>query len=720
MSPGGARRPPVPPGRWPRDEARARRPLLGAAGACAACALIYELALVALGGVLVGSSVTQTSLVVSLFVFALGLGALAAKPLLSRPLGAFVVIETGVAVAGGFSVLVCCAAFAYAGDLHAGGGADVARSQDALVGAELPLLMELLQRVRRQAAARAVADLTAADYIGARWSAGWPFPFALLPLLGQLRGALAAGLLNLVCAAVIVLVVFRGDLSRRRRTGAIAVLTLGAVVGRGRPRLRGPVRGLGPPAALRRPRSWSASARLPGDRHHRERDLLGHPGRAAVPQRRPAAVEPRRVPATTRRSSTSAIGAAAAGAGPGTPARGPRRVLVLGGGDGMAVREILRHPGVERVQLVDLDPAMTRLARHDPRLRRLNHEALDDRRVTVTNADAFTWIRKLDAGADARSWDVIVLDFPDPDDQGLARLHSAELYGTVRTRALAPGGVMVCAVGLAVLRARRVLVGRSHARAGRLARASLPTSTCRPSATGASGWRPRPRSAWSPAADPRRRAPRTALPDPRRAAGGGHLRLPDRDVRDVRPTTLDPARDPRLHAKGGWAEHTAVRAGRWVRRRATGARWRPAVGVVARREGGGAIGLHWRPRTGLGGRGRRRDGTRPVPNRLVVAGRGARSDHWRPESAGDRRAWRDRTTGVPNRLVIARAWQRSDHWRPELALVISGRGAIGPLASRIGWWSRGAARSDDRRRSGVGFPLRSRGWRHLTSLGGQR
>ncbi|WP_349239891.1 polyamine aminopropyltransferase [Patulibacter sp. SYSU D01012] len=424
-----------------------RRPLrallLLAAGACAACALVYELALVALGGVLVGASVTQTSLVVSLFVFALGLGALAAKPLLGRPLPAFVAVETGVAVVGGFCVLACYAAFAYAG-VYTPAVVVVSLLCGGLVGAELPLLMELLQRIRRQAAARALADLTAADYVGSLVG-GLAFPFLLLPLLGQLRGALAAGLLNLLCAALIVFVVFRADLSRRTRLGAVAVLALGAVLvalglayaGRFEVSARqqlyddpivhsertayqeidlteGFTLGGRPDVRL----YLNGDLQLSSRDEYRYHEALVHPVLGAAEAARPA-------------------GAAGGGL----------RVLVLGGGDGMAVREVLRHASVGAVRLVDLDPAMTRLAREDPRLRRLNAGALDDRRVRVTNADAFNWVRDHeDAPADDR-YDVVVVDFPDPDDQGLARLYSAELYGMIRTRVLAPGGLAVVQSG---------------------------------------------------------------------------------------------------------------------------------------------------------------------------------------------------------------------------------------------------------------------------------
>jgi len=417
--------------------------LLVAAGACAACALVYELALIALGGVLIGSTVTQTSLVISTFVFSLGVGALAAKPLLGRPLGAFVAVETGVALVGGFSVLLCYASFAYTG-VYTPAVVVVSFVCGLLVGAELPLLMELLQRIRRQAAARAVADLTAADYVGALVG-GLSFPFLLLPLLGQLRGALAAGLVNLACAALIVLVVFGADLDRRRRLGAAAVLVAATVVtalglayaGRFEVSARqqlydDPIvhseRSAYQEIDLTESLTFGGAAdvrlflngdlQLSSRDEHRYHEALVHPAIAAARDR----------------------------AGGGTDAG--LRVLVLGGGDGMAVREALRHDDVARIDLVDLDPAVVRLARTDPRLRRMNRGSLDDRRVHVTTTDAFGWVRDRPGSTPVdERYDAIVVDFPDPDDQGLARLYSAELYGMLRARLLAPGGVMVVQSG---------------------------------------------------------------------------------------------------------------------------------------------------------------------------------------------------------------------------------------------------------------------------------
>jgi spermidine synthase len=118
-------------------------------------------------------------------------------------------------------------------------------------------------------------------------------------------------------------------------------------------------------------------------------------------------------------------------------AKSPARVAVGGGGDGLAVREVLKHRGVGSVTLVDLDPAMTALATGNDALSKLNDHALFDPRVTVVNADAMVWFAQTD-----ELFDVIILDFPDPSNYSLGKLYSRELYDTMKRR-LAPRGALV-------------------------------------------------------------------------------------------------------------------------------------------------------------------------------------------------------------------------------------------------------------------------------------
>ena len=100
-----------------------------------------------------------------------------------------------------------------------------------------------------------------------------------------------------------------------------------------------------------------------------------------------------------------------------------KRVLVLGGGDGLAVRELLKHHNLEQITLVDLDPAMTKLFSTSAPLVKLNQGALKDPRVHVINDDAVRW---LESNADV--YDAIVVDFPDPTNFGAGRLYSVPVF----------------------------------------------------------------------------------------------------------------------------------------------------------------------------------------------------------------------------------------------------------------------------------------------------
>ena len=113
----------------------------------------------------------------------------------------------------------------------------------------------------------------------------------------------------------------------------------------------------------------------------------------------------------------------------------PRQVLVLGGGDGMAVREILKDRRVQQVTLVDLDPAVTETFRDHDTFAALNDYALRSPRVEVVNADAFVWLDN-----DRRQYDFIVVDFPDPSNYSLGKLYTATFYARLAAH-LAEDGV---------------------------------------------------------------------------------------------------------------------------------------------------------------------------------------------------------------------------------------------------------------------------------------
>src|SRR5262249_949010 len=112
-------------------------------------------------------------------------------------------------------------------------------------------------------------------------------------------------------------------------------------------------------------------------------------------------------------------------------ARTSRRVLILGGGDGLALREVLRYPQVEAATLVDIDPELTRLASTLRPLVRLNQGAYDDPRVSVVNQDALIWLER-QRGEEPSRFDVAIIDFPDPHSYPLGKLYTTRCFRLLR------------------------------------------------------------------------------------------------------------------------------------------------------------------------------------------------------------------------------------------------------------------------------------------------
>ncbi|MEV5316755.1 polyamine aminopropyltransferase [Streptomyces sp. NPDC052687] len=427
------------PARLPVRPGTGRCLVLAGVFVCAACGLVYELELLALAAYLTGDSVTQTSVVLSVMVFAMGIGSLVAKRLRRRAAVGFGAIEATLALVGGCSAMALYAVFAWAGDWDGlWGGAPRALmvafslTIGLLIGAEIPLLMELIQRVRRQDAGRAVADLFAADYVGALVG-GLAFPFLLLPLMGQLTGALLTGAVNVAAGGALVLGLFGRDLTRRARLALLAVnVTVLGVLGGAAVLVddferaaRTAVYGADVRVALR---TDVQEVVLTGGTRGRPLDLFLD-GRLRVSAR------------DGHRYHEALVHPAM---------NGPHaRVLILGGGDGLAAREVLRFAGVRRVRVVERDAQLVRLARTDPALSALNGHAYDDPRVRVTTADAFRWLR----GAPHAAYDVVVADLPGPRLAAGPQLYSQEFYGLAR-RALAPDGRLVVHTGPATVRPR--------------------------------------------------------------------------------------------------------------------------------------------------------------------------------------------------------------------------------------------------------------------------
>ncbi|WP_274560924.1 polyamine aminopropyltransferase [Streptomyces spiramyceticus] len=410
--------------------------VLGVVFICAACGLVYELELVALASYLIGDSVTQASVVLSVMVFAMGIGSLLAKRLRCHAAFGFGLVEAALALVGGCSALVLYATFAWVGGARY---VLVAFSLTigVLIGAEIPLLMTLIQRMARRGesgdASGDVADLFAADYVGAL-AGGLAFPFLLLPLAGQLTGALVTGAVNTVAGGALVLLLFRRDLTPRSRwllivanAVVLALLATATVLVDDFER------------AARRS-VYGAQVRIAVQTDVQEVVVTGSPrgplglfldGRLRISGRDEYRYHEALVHPVMRGRHA--------------------RVLILGGGDGLAAREVLRYPDVESLTMIELDPGVVRLARTDPALSALNRHAHRDPRLRVTNADAFTWLRE--EGPGEAPYDVVISDLPDPGITPSTKLYSQEFYG-LASRVLAGGGRLVVHAGPLATRPR--------------------------------------------------------------------------------------------------------------------------------------------------------------------------------------------------------------------------------------------------------------------------
>ncbi|MBI3683343.1 MAG: polyamine aminopropyltransferase [Acidobacteria bacterium] len=380
----------------------------------AACGLIYELLAGTLASYLLGDSVLQFSTVIGSYLFAMGIGSYLSKFIGKGLVTRFVTVELLVGLIGGFSSTILFLAFAYTHGfrllLYL-----VVLAIGTLVGLEIPLMMRILKG--RFEFRELVAQVLTFDYLGAL-GASLLFPLWLVPQLGLVKGAVFFGLLN-AGVALWTTFLFRDRIGGLVGLRVMCLLVMAAL-------------GVGMTYAdqildladgnlyadevifARNTRyqrivitKWKDDIRLFLNAHlqfssrdeHRYHEALVHPGLAAVP--------------------------------------GARRLLVLGGGDGLAVREMLKYSLVESITLVDLDAEMTHLFSTHALLKTLNQGSLSAPKVKVVNQDAFPW---LETNNDV--FDFVVIDFPDPTNFSLGKLYTTAFY-RLMARHLSEGGLAV-------------------------------------------------------------------------------------------------------------------------------------------------------------------------------------------------------------------------------------------------------------------------------------
>ncbi|MHC4875103.1 MAG: polyamine aminopropyltransferase [Planctomycetota bacterium] len=373
----------------------------------ATCGLVYELLAGTLASYVLGDSVTQFSLIIGVYLSALGVGAWVSSFVKRNLARVFIEVELGVALLGGASTPLLFLSFARLTWFHPllyG----IVFGIGVLVGLELPLLMRILKNHLNFE--DLVSRVLAFDYIGAL-VASLLFPLFLVPTLGLVRTSLVFGMLNAgvgLWGTVLLRPILSGGVGalRVRAAFVLALLAVGIikadrlttlaeenlfahriVYSKTTPYQRIVV------TQNRKSFQLHLNGNLQFDSfdEYRYHEALVHPVMAAAPSR--------------------------------------KNILILGGGDGLAVREVLRYDDVERVTLVDIDPGITSLAAEFAPLSTLNEASLADDRVRVVNHDAMIWLEQ-----NEELFDVVVIDFPDPNSFSLGKLYTTHFYAILKQR----------------------------------------------------------------------------------------------------------------------------------------------------------------------------------------------------------------------------------------------------------------------------------------------
>ncbi|XXQ69370.1 polyamine aminopropyltransferase [Neisseriaceae bacterium B1] len=383
----------------------------------ASCGLAYELIMAALASYLLGDSIFQYSFIIGLYLFSMGIGAHLTRYIKDEDaLTRFIEIELLVGLIGGVSALFLFMAFGFAAApfrtlLYA-----LVLIVGTIVGMEIPLVMRVLNNQDADFK-EIVSRVLTFDYLGAL-AVSLLFPLILAPKLGMARSALLFGLLN-AAVALLTAKAFQAQLPRYRQLNVRAMvvllaLTLGFIYAN-RLVFQAEQRYFGDPVVYESHSpyqrlvvtQWKDDIRLyiNGNLQFSSRDEARYHEALVIPAMQMAAKH--------------------------------KRVLILGGGDGLAAREVLKFDDVQQITLVDLDPDMTKTFQTSAKLVQLNQNALNNPKMQIVNADAAQWLED-----NRELFDVIVIDLPDPSNFSLGKLYSVPMYRAV-LRHLAQGGKIV-------------------------------------------------------------------------------------------------------------------------------------------------------------------------------------------------------------------------------------------------------------------------------------
>jgi len=366
----------------------------------ATCGLIYELVASTAASYLLGDSVTQFSTVIGVYLFAMGVGSYLSKYFKSDLLKTFIIVELLVGIFGGLSSTMLFIGFNFISSfqffLYL-----VVFIIGTLVGLEIPLMLRILKD--RFSFDDLVAKIFSFDYVGALL-ASLLFPLVLVPFLGLLKTSYLFGMFNAAIAYFMVdylRAAKKVKVMLKSSSVAVVLLLCGCF------------------AASESILSWSESLayqekiiisksskyqRIIVTRNSDDIRLYLNGNLQFSSRDEYRYHESLVYPALFKNPEA-------------------RNILVLGGGDGLAVRELLKWKSVEHITLVDLDHDMIELFKQNPLLTDLNKNSLNNPKLTIINQDAFIWLKQNTA-----TFDLAIVDFPDPSNYSVGKLYTTAFY----------------------------------------------------------------------------------------------------------------------------------------------------------------------------------------------------------------------------------------------------------------------------------------------------
>ncbi len=378
------------------------------------CGIVYELVLGSLASYLLGNPVLQYSITIGFFMVAMGIGSYLSRFFSKNLLRTFIYIEVALGIFGGISVALLMFLFSFETSyylLHV----FFLLAIGVLVGLEIPLVTRILKNYG--SLRDILARVLSLDYLGGL-AGSLLFPLVLFPYAGRYLTCLAVGCINIGVALVLVIRMSFPSKAKWDYVIPVGSLVLLLVLAFSSDHMSGLLnrrlyfddvvfakRSKYQEIVLTRSEDdfrlyLDGSLQFSTYDEYRYHEMLVFPALCA-----------------SRAEN--------------------KEVLVMGGGDGLAVREVLKDAHVKKVVLVELDSAMIHLAKENSTFRRINANSLWDDRVKVVNGDAFKYLFESKEG-----FDVIIADFPDPHDETLSRLYSVEFYNVIK-RSLRKGGVFV-------------------------------------------------------------------------------------------------------------------------------------------------------------------------------------------------------------------------------------------------------------------------------------